>query len=239
MLLYNYFSEIKNRIILICICWSTIFIVCCFYKEVLLFLLVKLSIKKNKLIFFYFITTNLTDVFIVYLDISYFISNQLIIVHIFYHILMFVSSGLFIYEYKKIRFFSVVCLVFALFSIYLLNNYILSYIWYFFLSFNTEFTYNVDIFFESKITEYVYFYKRLYYLFILISQFFGLIFITIECVANKLKFILKTRKLFYLFFLITATILTPSDILSQLFLMFSFVWFFEILILLSILKTYF
>lgn len=238
MLLYNYFVEIKNRIFFICVGWVFVFSVCYFYKEVLLFLLVKVSMKKTQLIFFYFIATNLTDVFHVYLSISYFISNQIVILLIVYHSLMFMSSGLFLYEYKKLKFFLLTFFIFSLISIYLLNFYIISYIWDFFLSFNKNSMYSVDIFFEAKITEYFKFYKQLYYIFILISQIFGVIFLIIECVNNKLQFISKTRKIFYLFFLITATILTPSEVFSQLILMFSFVLLFEILILIIFLKNY-
>ena len=238
MLLYNYFLEIKNRIFLIFICWIAVFITCYFYKDILLFLLVKLSVKGNKVILFYFIATNITDVFNVYLNIAYFISHQATIFIFFYQCLSFVASGLFVYEYEKIKFCMTVSLTFAVWSIYVLNVYVLPYIWDFFLSFNTDSFYSVDIFFEAKITEYFNFYKKTYFISIIFSQIFGVIFFVIEFVNDKLKFVLKTRKLFYGFFLITATLLTPSDVFSQLSFVFWLFCFFEIILVFIFLKLY-
>lgn len=238
MLLYNYFLEIKNRIFLIFICWIAVFIICYFYRDILLFLLVKLSVKGNKVILFYFIATNITDVFNVYLNIAYFISYQVTVLILFYQCLSFVAAGLFVYEYEKIKFCIAVSLTFAICSIYILNVYVLPYIWDFFLSFNTDSSYSVDIFFEAKITEYFNFYKKMYFIAIIFSQVFGVIFFVIEFITDKLRFVLKTRKLFYVFFLIIATLLTPSDVFSQLTFVFWLFCFFEIILVFIFLKLY-
>ena len=54
MLLY-FFLELKNRIILMTLTWSTVFITCYNYKEILLYIIIKPSInttfKLNKVYF--------------------------------------------------------------------------------------------------------------------------------------------------------------------------------------------
>ena len=82
-MLYRYFFEIKSRILLIIISWIITILICYCYKEILLFLLVKLNVKLYSLNSFYFISTNLIDVFSVYLQLSYFISTQFSIAILF------------------------------------------------------------------------------------------------------------------------------------------------------------
>jgi len=78
MLLY-YFLELKNRILLIILTWSGIFIICYNYKEILLYIIIKPSFntyyKLNKI---YFITTNVTEIFNTYIYLANFISNKII-----------------------------------------------------------------------------------------------------------------------------------------------------------------
>ena len=80
MLLY-YFSELKNRIILLILCWLSSFCTCYSYKEILLFLFIKPSLnltsKFNKI---YFISTNITEIFNTYINLAIFISNQIVFV---------------------------------------------------------------------------------------------------------------------------------------------------------------
>lgn len=236
MFLYDYFLEIKNRLILISICYVVTFAVCYFYKETLLFFLVKLGIKDNKLNLFYFISTNLTDVLSVYLDLSNFIAIQSFALVFFYHTLMFFSAGLFDYEYQKIKFILLNSFCFVLGSVVIYNICILPWIWLFFLSFNDESLFSVNIFFESKITEYIKLYKSFYVIIVLISQIFVVFFFSMEWVKNKIKFVAFTRKIFYFIFLVIATATTPPDVFSQLIAILSFVSIFEVLVISILLK---
>lgn len=238
MLLFNYLKEIKNRVFFIFLSWLSVFIVSYLYKETLVFLLVKLSVTESELIFFYFIATNLTDIFKVYVDIAYFVSFQVFIIIVCCNLFMFFTPALFVYEYKKIKFVLVTFFVLTIIGIYLLNTIILPYSFSFFLAFNKSSSYNVDVFFEFKITEYVQFYKSIYYIIIFLSQFFSLIFILFDSIKSKIKFILSTRKIFYIIFLLLSTLLTPPDILGQLLSAFILVVYFEFLIIIIIFKNY-
>ena len=85
MLLY-FFLELKNRIILMTLTWSTVFITCYNYKEILLYIIIKPSInttfKLNKV---YFITTNVTEIFNTYIYLANFISNKIIFFFFFFY----------------------------------------------------------------------------------------------------------------------------------------------------------
>ena len=89
MLLY-FFLELKNRIILITLTWSTIFIICYNYKEILLYIIIKPSINTtftlNKI---YFITTNVTEIFNTYIYLANFISNKIIFFFFFFYFFFF------------------------------------------------------------------------------------------------------------------------------------------------------
>ena len=237
MLFFNYFTEIRNRVLFIAICWISVFIVSYYYKEILLFLLVKLSVKEAELAYFYFIATSLTDIFNTYLEMSYFISFQVSLIIIIYNLLSFLSPGLFMYEYKKIIYFIKTFFVFTLLGLYVLNFQVIEYLFKFFLSFNESSSTNLEVFFEFKITEYLQFYKSIYYTAILLSQFFVLIFLFIDHTPNKTKFVLTTRKFFYLTFLLVSTMATPPDVLSQLMTTFSLIAYFEFLVVYVIIRN--
>ena len=237
MFLYTYLVEIKNRFFLVFTCWASVFVVCYFHKETILYILVKLIIQKKQLSAFYFISTELTDVFRMYMDISNFVSVQLIIIFILYQALMFLSPGLFLYEYKKIKFMLFNSFIFALLNIFIFNLYVLPYFWNFFLSYTCESCYKVNLYFESKLTEYISFYKRFYYSVIFFSQGFVLFSFFVKNSENRIVFVTQTRKLFYLSFILVATTLTPPDVFSQLVVLGFFVLIFEILILSIVLQV--
>jgi sec-independent protein translocase protein TatC len=206
-------------------------------KETLLFLIV----KSNSVIYydkqFYFIATNLTDLFSVYLDLSYFIAFQITIVFGLVQLKLFFLPALYSTERKQFILIYRTCILFWVLSIIFLNKIVLPLCWDFFSKFFNHYNYTVTIFLEIKVTEYLSFFITTYYVTVLLGQAFVILFLVINVSKNKLLFIKTTRKLFYLFFLIIATILTPPDVISQLFLSGIFILIFEILIITIILKN--
>ena len=100
----NYFLEIKNRIFCINLTISFSFLFCYSYKEILLFfILIKPTINNNffnkEICIFYFICTNLTEIFLVYLKLVYFIISQILIFYILYHFFYFFSFAFYTKEY--------------------------------------------------------------------------------------------------------------------------------------------
>ena len=237
-MLYQYILEFKSRILLIVVSWFDTLLICYCYKETLLFLLIKLNIKLYYLESFYFISTNLTDVFSVYLQLSYFVSNQVSLCFLIYHFLIYIAPGLFKYEYKTIKLTIILCCFFCLLSFLILNIYLLPHLWSFFLSFqNNSSSKSLNIFFEAQIIQYLNFYIYLHYRIIIISQIFAGFFLILNYIENKISFIIQTRKFTYTIFLILATCMTPPDIFSQIFLWFCFILIYEFFIICNLFKT--
>ena len=234
---YEYVLEIKNRFFLISYSWLISVFICYNYKETLLFFLIKLNKNLYYTNSFYFITTSLTDVFNIYIKICCFVSNQFIIVYIIYNCILFIAPGLFNHEYGILKIVSLLSLTLNCWSILVCNLYVLPYIWSFFVNYqNTNSKESINIFFEIQITDYFKFYTEIYHISILVSQFFVLIFFILIFIKNKTNVVKKTRKFMYSFFLIISTILTPPDIISQVILTSIFIFFYEIIVYVVLLK---
>jgi sec-independent protein translocase protein TatC len=232
---YKYYLEIKNRFFLLIICWGFVSMVCYLYKEPILFLLIKsssyLQVSNDKP---YFIFTDISEIFYVYLQLTFFISNQVVIAMLFYHTLLFLSSGLYQFEYRKLQFAFKVFILAWLSSIFLLNKFIIPLSWSFFLSFQQ--TENISFFFEAKIVEYFNYFTNLYYICFINCQILTVITLLLNNFSKNLKKIRKFRKLFYLIFVIFSTLTTPPDIISQVLVSVSLIASYELLLFSNILK---
>ena len=236
-MLFKYFLEIKNRIFLIFLTWFFTVLVCYCYKETLLFFLIKFNPVVYKTYSFYFITTNLLDLFNVYLKISFFLSYQVTLFVSLYHILLFFYTALFKYELNILKYSFLLSIICYCITLIIFNLYILPNIWAFFLSYQTnQLEKGLNIFFEAQITEYVRFYIESCWSFIIINQVFVLIFVCLNFVKDKIIFIKKTRKLIYASFLVFSTIITPPDIISQVIVSLLLMLFYEAILLFLIVK---
>ena len=102
MEIFNYQLEIKNRLILLFLGWLSTVLVSYTFKETLLFIITLQKIN-NK---FYFIFTNVTEIFSAYTALIIFTGNQVLILYLCYHIIIFVTLGLYKSEYKNLIFVS-------------------------------------------------------------------------------------------------------------------------------------
>jgi sec-independent protein translocase protein TatC len=228
---YKYFLEIRNRFFLLLYGWIFTAIITYFYKEILLYLLIKPNFFSMSSIPVYFIFTNITEILSTYLKLIYFFSNQIVLIYVVYHVLMFLSPGLYYFEYKLLKKGILLSFFFFFFSILILNVTILPTCWYFFLSFQKTIAQNtVNLYFEAKINEYVNFYINLYYMCNLNCQMFMIIIFFLISMKDDLNLIKKFRKTFYLIFFIFATIITPPDIATQLILSSCIISVYEFLI---------
>ena len=234
--MYNYILELKNRFSLLIISWIFSVLVCYLYKETLLFLLIKSNTSLYNLRLFYFISTDLTEIFEVYLKIAYFCSTQLLVFLFLYHIFLFIKPALFKYEYIKLK--VVLSLVAGAYgsSVLLFNKFILPIIWMFFFNFQKSTFGGVNVFFESRVKDYVKFYIIMYSNVVVIGQLFAFILIFLVVSPNITSMVLKTRKVFYLIFLLVATLLTPPDVISQLLVAILFVCLYEFFVIFILFK---
>jgi len=232
-----YLLEIRNRIGLIILSWLLVFFVCYWYKETLLFLFIKPFIRLYSGASYtsYFIATNLTEIFSSYMLISFFIVNQLVLFFAISQVLFFFSPALYKSEYIKIKKLCLFSFLLWLLNILFLNNFVFSYVFTFFLSFQDQVNNSTtSVHFEIRIIEYLTFYKKLFCFSAFIFQTFLFIFLFLNKLNNKEIFLKNYRKLFFFFFFFVATIISPPDVFSQLFLGFGFILLFELLIVISL-----
>ena len=237
---YKYYAEIKNRLILIVICWLFCFSVCYTNKEVLLFLIAESNKSINAIEQTnYFIFTNITEVLNVYIELTFFISNQILMIALIYQIFMFISLGLYGFEFDRLKMTIQLFLITWVISSILLYVIIIPFSWDFFLSFQETLGYNkqLPLFFEARLNEYLTYFINLYYLSLLNCQFLALIILILTSLSNQPNKIKTLRRLFYIIFIIFSTIITPPDIISQLIISCSLISLYELFLILKIIKT--
>ena len=237
---YKYYEEIKNRLILIVICWLFCFSMCYTNKEVLLFLIAEsnkslTTIEQTN----YFIFTNITEVLNVYIELTFFISNQILIIALIYQIFMFISLGLYHFEFNRLKMALQLFLATWIISSILLYVIIVPFSWNFFLSFHETLGYKnqLPLFFEARLSEYLTYFINLYYLSLLNCQFLALIIFILTSLSNQPNKIKNLRRLFYIVFIVFSTIITPPDIISQLIISCSLVSLYELFLIVKIVKT--
>jgi sec-independent protein translocase protein TatC len=211
----KYLFEIKNRLLLLVLLWGFVGIVCYYYKEVLLFFLVKSYIGSSSDLF-YFIFTNVTEIFSVYLTIISFISFQVACGYLIYHIFVFLSPALFTQEHKYLDFFCKLFTFFFFFSFVLSHYILIPLTWQFFLSFK-PISFAKSVYFEAKLSEYLNFYINVYYFCFVYCQIFSVLFFFLSDIYSKKSFIKikKFRKLYYYIFVIFSTLISPPEVFTQ------------------------
>ena len=230
---YNYYKEIRNRFFLIILTWISCLIVCYSYKEILLFALINFNyslIECNKN--FYFIFTDITEVFTVYMELSIFMANQIVIVFLLYQIVMFFTSSLYKFEYIRLQFALKVFITSWLLSTVLLYSLIIPFSWNFFLGFReSSNNQSFELFFETRLIEYFHYFTSIYYISLINCQFLGLLTVIVLTLNKRLKQSTRFRKLFYLIFIVFSTMVTPPDIISQISLTLLLIITYEVLLL--------
>lgn len=237
----KYFLEIKNRLFLLFIAWISTVFVGYFYKEILLFVIIQpnkfISINEP-LTLFYFIFTDITEILSVYLKLVTFLSLQIFFIYTLYHFFLFFSPALFKSEYRNCLFGVKVVSLMWLISLILSNCFLIPLTWNFFLSFQ-DLTANrsFNLHFEAKLNEYFNFYVSFYYLSGIYCQFFSLLLLYINHTNVNIQIIRKFRKLYYYCFIIIATLISPPEILSQIFISLTAIFIYEFLLLFFLLKA--
>lgn len=238
----KYLLEIKNRLVFVTISLVFTLFVSYLYKEILLFLIIKpgtiLNVNSD-LFIFYFIFTDLTEVFSVYLRLVFFITTQFTVFYLIYHCFIFLNPALFKTEYYLYKNILITCFLTWFFSIIVSKYLLIPLSWAFFFSFQNFISNKfISLYFEPKINEYLNFCLFLYYSCIFYCQFFVVLFITISNYNNGLISVKKYRKFYYFGFFIFSTFISPPDVFSQLILSISLIIIYEFSVIVIILKSY-
>lgn len=231
----NYITEIKNRLKVLTVNYLTTLFVSYYYKDLLLNFL--LNVVSNKTLKYktYFIFTNVYEIIENHLLICFFTTNVTCLVLFAYQLLTFFASAFYYREFFNTRKFLARSAFLLISSIFLSLNLTAPLIWEFFLKFNDVNnvinSYNIELFFEAKLSDYISVLKTTINLSFLTLLFLFVSFILINTVKNyKLKVI---RKLFYFFFVITATLITPPEVTLQILLSCFLICCYELLIIIK------
>lgn len=234
----NFFSEIKNRTLLILLALVSSLIISYTYKNILIFLVIKpiIGIKTQK--YFYFVFSTLTELFTSYLKLVYFVGLYSTGFYILYSIVSFLSPALYKTENNTIRYIGILSFIVWLLTNIFIYTILLPYSWNFFLSFQQNLdTNNLNIFFEANISGFVIFIVNICIINNFICQFFIFVFFFIDNKKNTINHVKNLRKSMYVLFFIAATLLSPPDITSQLLIGIILIILYEFLVYISIFKN--
>lgn len=232
-MIYKYYLEIRNRFLLLSLTWATTVLVGYLYKEVLLFICIKPCIFNNFI--FYFVFTDIKEVFSVYLKIVFFFSNQISIFYFMFHVLSFISLGLYNFEYRYFKLVFYLSLFFWFFSCFIFNKVLFPISLQFFLSFQTLTLFkSLNFHFEAKLNEYLEVYLMFYYICAFYCQIFIVLIFFFDFINTNFQLIKRFRKVFYYLFIFFSTLVTPPDVLSQMLLSLCLIFIYEILVFINI-----
>ena len=224
-----YFLELRSRLVLVILFWMLTFVssYCC--KETLLYIIIKPYINLYPDEFHYFIATDITEIFSSYVFISLFVANQLSVFFILYHLLAFFCPALYVTEYRLVRNLVIYSFIFWVANILVLNKFILTRVFTFFIQFQESgVTQAYSLHFEARIIKYLELYKTVFMCSAFVFQMFLVIIFFLSLLRDKIKFLRSYRKIFYYLFFVIATLISPPEVVSQLFLGISFIFFFEV-----------
>jgi sec-independent protein translocase protein TatC len=231
--------EFKNRLMYSFVMFTLIALISFFYKESLLYFVIKSSLFQTENELPFFIYTNLTEVFLTYIKLSILTGIYLTAPFFLLHLWLFFIPGLYKFEYQRAKRIFIIFIYLWLFNNLFIYNFLFPCIWNFFLRFETDSSKSpVRLCFEIKLNEYIEFLLTTIIYFSLGSQF---VLLAILYVLNKNQYNLfslkKVRRYIYVFSFIFATLITPPDLMSQLFLGILIVTFYEFLTLLLLIRN--
>jgi len=239
-MIYKYLLEIRYRIFFSFIAWSFLLLNCYFFKEILLFTFIKLSWIHNYNSPFYFLITEVTEVFVTYLQLSYFIANQITFIFICYQIFVFISAGLYQFEYVYFKNIGIISLICWVVFILILNNFIFPASWNFFLQSPNFFPVRtLTFYFEAKLSEYWTFYTTIYNISYFTYHLIVFFLIFLNLFKTNFLVVKKLRKVWYFAFFILATCITPPDVVYQLIISICIIIIYELILIYLLLKVEF
>lgn len=239
-MIYKYLLEIRYRAFFSFIAWSFLILNCYFFKETLLYTFIKFSWIHNYNNTFYFLITDVTEVFVTYLQLSYFIANQITFIFICYQIFVFISTGLYQFEYVYFKNISIIILICWIVFVLILNKFIFPASWSFFLQSQIFVPVKtLTFYFEAKLSEYWIFYTTIYNISHFTYQLIVFFLIFLNLFKTNFLIVKKLRKVWYFAFFLVATCITPPDVLYQLLISICIIIIYELILIYLLLKVEF
>ena len=229
--------ELKMRLMYTLLCIFITFCTSYFYSEQLCMLLasplIKLSTGSTNI---HFIYTNLTEAFFSYLKISFFISLLFVFPFILFQIWMFLVPGLYYNEKKKILFLISIFILLILFGTIMAYFFIIPIAWKFFLSFEIESQTFLSINLQPKMDQYL---SLILNILITLGLSFHLpiyLYFILKSNIVSYEWIVLKRNISLVIVFILAAIISPPDIISQIFIAIPLFILYEFVVFLIILN---
>lgn len=227
----KHLKDLQLHFILYLLLFISIFFISYIYSDQWIYILIKplISLKNSN----YLIFTDITEIFIIKIIISLFISILFSTLCGFFQLWFFLSSGLYKNENIKIIYTLLIFIIILLLSIYFIYFFLIPNVWKFFIEFEkTNYPFLYQIYLEPKLYNYIIFLIKILFLTILLFQYPFLILILLLFKIINIKYIIKFRKFFYLKILIISSLIAPPDIWSQIIIFIILVFLIEFVILL-------
>ena len=216
IIIFNHLNEIKYRVIYILFSYLLTTLVLYNYSLEIFYFFIKPLIVNNFTKIEQLIYTDLTEAFFTILKLIFFSSHIFIIPIILYNIYYYSVAGL--YKYERIICIKII-IIFLLNTFllaFILYNYIVPLLWFFFLSFEQNI--NSELFqisFQGKINEYINLIIKLFLAFNLCLLIPLFIYTATVKKYLSIFFLIKYRIINIIFCFILGALLTPPDIFSQ------------------------
>jgi sec-independent protein translocase protein TatC len=236
ILIFNHIRELKYRIAYIFLSTLLTFLLTYYYSLELLFFFVK-PLRNLKINNFEYslIYTDITEAFFTYLSLSLYISFAFSFLLLIHQIIFFLMPGLhnkeslFLIKIKKTIYF------FCFFSILLTYLLIIPFVWHFFLSNDTSNTISlINIHFEGKLNEYVFILLRVFFSIFCVFTSPLILFILVNLNILSLNILVSRRKIAFVLIFFFCALLSPPEIISQIFLAIPLCLSYELIIFITL-----
>lgn len=208
-----YIKEIYLRLVYLILVLFFLFYIYYQYREITFVIFLIPSKLMGYELVEHFIYTNPTELIYSFLTLNFFFIILFLTPYTLWIFLDFLKPGLFINEYTKLNFYTKSFNITAVLINIILFIVIFPIIFKFFQSFNIMDLKNLDIKFELKIIEFVYFIYNVFY--IINTALTCLMVLLLIIVFNGISFYIQHKKFFIIIGLIAATLISTPDIVSQ------------------------
>lgn len=225
----KHFNHLKFHLILALTIFINIFIICYWYSNECLYLLIKNIIINKK--FNYFILTDIPEIFYIKILISFYVSVLLSLLINCLNFWIFLAPGLYKKEnYFILKFLFIYFIFFFFFNILSITK-LIPYIVNFLLEFennSNNFLYNIYI--EPKLSNYLNISIKFLLIINIFIQYPFFILVLLFLKIIKLNNLIKNRKLIYFQILILSLLITPPEFWTQFIINFILIFLLEFII---------
>ncbi len=229
----EHFTELRSRLIQIIFIYIAAFSISYYFAEELYFFAAKplIEILGSQTRFIY---TGLTEAFFTYLNLAAKSAFVIILPVIIFHLYKFIAPGLYKQEKNMFRFLSISSPILFILGILFVYNFVMPKAFEFLLTFQQNGSggeYSLNL--EAKINEYISLFTSLLLSFGIAFQLPIFILLLVFMNIIKAENLSKNRRFAIILIFIIAGIITPPDVMSQLFLAFPLMGLYEITIIIA------